>query len=314
MNETGIRTGTAVSVGKFDGMHAGHRKIAAELVRLKEERNLKTVLISFNPTPAAFFGSPEPHYYIFDENEFRYVTTRAGVDEVVTVPFDMAVASLTPEEFIRDFLVGKYNMKAIAVGTDFRFGVKRSGDISTLLDLSMKYGYSVTVVEKEKRTVQKPEHIETEDFSDVSSSYVRKLISEGRVNEAGKLLCGNYFIMSEVVRGKGLGRKSLYPTINQVLPEGKICPKYGVYVSRTIAGDIVYPSVTNVGINPTVEDISRPVAETHILTEAGDLYGKTVRVEFLEFVRPEKKFPDIESLKDQISKDIKYAKEFLKVN
>lgn len=332
MNEQELlaEIGTAVSVGKFDGLHAGHRKIVSELVRLKKEKNLKTVLISFNPTPAAFFGTPEQHFYIFDEKEFRFVTAKAGIDEVITVPFDESVAPLTAEEFIRDFLVKKYNMKAIVAGTDFRFGAKRSGDTSTLLELSSKYGYSVSVIEKEKKSFSEAglsyseisgkasgnvgnckDTFEQNNLEDVSSSSIRKMISEGRVKEAGLLLCNNYFIMSEVVHGKGLGKKSLFPTINQILPDGKICPKYGVYVSRTIAGDTVYPSVTNVGINPTVENISRPVAETHILTEAGDLYGKTVRVEFIEFVRPERKFPDMESLREQISRDIEYAKKVL---
>lgn len=294
--------GTAITVGKFDGMHIGHRSLMEKLSEYRSERGYEILILSFNPSPSVFFGGGENHPAIFDENEYKQLVIEMGADRQENIIFDEKAANMAPEDFVKDILIDTYNMKAMAVGTDFRFGKDRNGDTSLLAELSAKYDFSFSVVAKAK--------VEGET---VSSSAIREALYAGNIKKANKMLGRNFFFLSEVVHGKGIGGRSLYPTINQKIKDDKICPKHGVYVSRTITARGAFLSVTNIGLNPTFGGLERPVAETHILEESEDLYGSEVRVELLDYLREEQKFSDTESLKAAISHDIIRAKEIWKM-
>ena len=197
-----------------------------------------------------------------------------------------------PEEFVA-WLVRDLHVKSIVVGTDFRFGHNRRGDRELLGQLAAKYGYELTVVEKLQFHGR-----------DISSTFVREQISSGNIAKANHLLGYEFFIKSKVVHGKKIGRTIGIPTINMILPSDKLLPPFGVYVTRVNVGDKWYMGVTNVGCKPTIGGDNPVGVETYIIDFCQDVYGQSILVQFLDFIRPEMKFSSIEELKEQMNEDI----------
>lgn len=289
---------TAVALGKFEGLHLGHQLLLKEIMHQKEN-NLHSVVFTFDTPPRMLFDG-KLRQQIYSGRERYRILKNYGIDIMIEHPFTKDFAALEPEEFIRDVLVKKTGAKVIVVGKDFRFGKKRSGGILELLKYSDKYGYRLIALDKLQM-----------DDEDVSSSRIKEHILNGNMEEARRLLGRPYYIESEVIHGKALGRTIQIPTANQVVEEKKLTPPNGVYVSRIVINDNSYYGITNIGVRPTVESGAQKGIETHIFDFSDDIYDERIRVELLHYCRPEKKFDNIDELVSQMQSDIKYAKEYL---
>lgn len=283
---------TLVSLGKFDGMHKGHRKLIERLKSEKQEDQL-TVVFTFDVPPKKIISGGASKC-ILTKTEKKYIHESLNIDVLIEYPFNNETASMSPEEFVRDILVEKLGVKKIVVGNDFKFGKNRSGDISVLIDLGKVYGFSVIALEKEKY-----------GSKDISSTLIKKEIEKGNVNIANEMLGYPYMVMGEVVYGARIGNTIGFPTINVIPSPEKILPLDGVYQTMVYVDELVYKGVTNVGYKPTVTDKKTRGVETYIIDFSGDLYGKKVKIQFEKFIREERKFNSLEELKNQIKKDIK---------
>lgn len=275
----------AVMLGKFDGLHLGHRALLSAME--KECKDLTKVILSIEPV------TNEPKD-IFSFDEKLEVCSELGFQAFVRLPFTDEVRSMNPRDFVKDVLIGMLNAKYIFVGEGFRFGSGRSGDTDLLKKEAAIYGSLVTVVP--------PVLFEGVP---VSSTEIRRRISEGMTEHVEELLAQPYFISGNTREGRKLGRVMHFPTLNLVPDERKLLPPFGVYRTFTEYEGAFYPSVTNVGVNPSVKEDGRVSVETHLLrTPEKDVpYGAFIRVFFAERIRPERKFASIEELSEQIGKD-----------
>ncbi len=271
---------SAVSLGKFDGFHRGHRLL---LDRILEHPKLHATVFTFD----GILNGKQ----IYLEEEKRSLLERLGVEREVLFPFSEKTRSMTPETFIREMLVERMDAKLICVGEDFHFGKDRRGDVDMLSKYAPQYGYELCVFPKIK-----------EDGEVISSTRIRGELAQGRIEKANRLLGDPYFVRGEVVHGNALGRTIGMPTANLLPGEQKLLPAYGVYATRVEADGKIYGGVTNVGVKPTI-GADRANVETTLLHFDGDLYGKQITVYFLEFLRPEQRFDSLEELKAQMSRD-----------
>ena len=288
---------TVVSIGKFDGLHCGHKKLVAEMMNYRV-RGTKTAMFTFS-TPPGTLVKGKVQNVIMTNREREQLLEEAGLDYLVEYPFDDEVRTMDPEVFVAEILVGKMNARIIVTGPDCRFGYKAAGDRKLLEELAGKYGYRYIVVEKAKDS----------DYKIISSTYVRDLLADGQILKANKLLGYRYFITGTVEHGNAIGHRKLYPTANLIPPPEKHLPKYGVYVSRVTVEGKVYAGLSNVGKKPTIKGENPAGVETYLYDFDGNLYGKEIKVELLDFVRPEMKFSSIEELKAQLDYDVKMCRE-----
>ncbi len=289
---------SVVILGNFDGIHLGHRMLLHEADQLAREQGLRRRVITFSPHPKQAMGQPD-FRLIYSESQKDTLMEETGwVDELILLSFNETLRTMLPEEFFETVLMQRYQAKAIVVGYNFHFGVKGSGNTALLQKLCRAHGLKCRVVEKLDIAGE-----------EISSSHIRQLLQAGHMEQANLLLGRPYFVEGYVARGKQLGRKMQTPTINILMKEERLAPSKGVYVSQTHTERGVFPSISNLGNNPTVGGESLRT-ETHILDFAGDLYGQTVRVELLKFLRPEQRFDSVEALQSQLAKDIAAAKEY----
>ena len=285
----------AVCLGKFDGIHKGHRVLISYINKCKE-RGLQSVVFNFALHPYTLFSKGEAKLIDTMQEKVKKLE-ELGVDILVSYPFTKETASMEPEEFIKKVLVDKVGAKLIVVGKDFRFGYQRKGNITMLKKYEKEYGYQLVALEKL-----------LDDKQVVSSTRIRHEIKAGNMEKVAKLLEKPYTIIGEVIHGKQLGRTIGMPTINQAVPDEKIIPPKGVYVSKVIFQGKEYQGVTNVGNKPTVSGDKKVGVETHIIGYEGDLYGEVVTVELYHFLRPERKFSGVDELKKQMYQDMESAK------
>lgn len=292
----GIRlSDTAITVGKFDGIHNGHQLIFDRL-RKKKKQGLKTVVFTFTKAPRQM-QTDETVQYIFTEAEKYHYYELMDVDILVEYEMSKEFLSMSPRTFVKEVLVDTLGMKYICAGTDFRFGRERQGDARMLKELGSEYGFAVDIIEKKKY------HAE-----DISSTRIRQLIKDGQMEDAHMSMGHPYCIIGTIVHGKQLGRQVGMPTINLIPPKDKLLPPNGVYAARIYLGGKEYHGITNVGCKPTVSSDKEMTVETYILNFNQDVYGQKAMVELLCFIRPEKKFPSLEAVKEQVDKDIKICK------
>lgn len=285
------RKKTAVALGLFDGVHLGHRAVI-DAALAQRENGLTATVFTFEPECVLRkSGGSSGYIYTRTEKEIL-LREQIGVDDIVSPPFEQ-LCSLSGEEFTREVLSGQLNAAYVCCGDDFRFGRNAACGARELTDYGRRYGFAVEVVSPVEY-----------GGSAVSSSRIRELLQSGDIFAANELLGFGYFINAAVTDGNHIGRTIDFPTINQEFAEGQLVPRYGVYSTYTNVGGRVLPSVTNVGVKPTVGGVDRPLAETHIIGYSGDLYGKTVDVSFRSFIRPEKRFGSLDELKAQITADI----------
>lgn len=285
----------AVSLGKFDGVHRGHQKLLRHVLARKEQ-GLSAAIFTFEKNPTRMLSGLSGQNIVTNE-ERRRLLEQAGVDHLLECPFVPEISLMEPEIFIKKILVGQLRAAFVAVGEDFRFGHQRKGDCRTLERMGKRYGFQVEVVEKEKSHSR-----------DISSTYVREALHEGNIPLANELLGYRYFVSGEVLHGRQIGRTLGLPTTNLLPPPDKLLPPNGVYLTRTLLDEEEYYGITNIGYKPTVGGETQKGVETFLFGFKGDLYGRFLNVEFLEYERPEQKFKSLEELKARILSDVHWGK------
>ncbi len=286
-----IEKGSAIALGFFDGIHTAHQKIIESAVRYAKLNNLVPIVLSFDKSPLEIL-TDEDVFYLTDKEDKEEIITSLGASAEF-LPTDNALLSMEPEEFIKKILVGKYNIKYAACGYNYRFGKNGQGNTQLLTEAGKCHGFEVRVAP-----------CETYEDESISSSRIKKLLAEGNVTLATALLGRNFFIKGIVSEGKKLGRKIGFPTANVYFNDKTVHLKNGVYKTVVTSDGKSYKAITNVGTNPTVCDKTLR-AETYIPEFDGDLYGKEIKIEFTDFIRPEIKFENIEKLQTQIKEDLK---------
>lgn len=281
---------TVVVLGKFDGVHVAHARLITRAVSIAKEKNAICLVYSMQKSnvPA-----------ITDKDKKISIITGLGADKVVLRELDREFMMLTAEKFVSDILIGELNACHVVVGENFRFGKDRSAGVKELGCICRKYGVDVYVLD----TVE----INSET---VSSTFVKQLLSCGNVYLAAEYLGRPFSINGKISEGKHLGRLLGFPTANLYPENLEVLPANGVYVTKVEHGGKCYPSITNVGVNPTVENGKNIKVETHIFGDTCINYGDEITVEFMEFIRPEIRFESSEQLSTQVEEDKKRARNY----
>ena len=279
---------SVVTLGKFDGFHRGHQKLLGEVKRLQGEGYYGIV----------FTIAPDNTPVLLTPHEKRDVLEKWGIDCMIRCPFIPEILSMDPETFVEDVLSRKLKAAYVVVGTDFRFGHNRSGDVSLLEKLQDKYDYKLVVVEKEcygKR--------------EISSTFIKEALSDSQMELVQELLGFPYPIHGVIQHGKQLGRRIGMPTINMIPEQRKLLPPEGVYYSEVQTENLNCNGITNIGYKPTVDGSFLGV-ETYLYGVNENLYGQEARVSISTFCRHEKKFASVEALKAQMEQDIRSGEEY----
>jgi len=290
---------TLVSVGNFDGVHRAHAHVLQEIVTRARQQGARAVAVTFEPHPARILRPDSGLKLITPTAEKLRLLEATGVDAVLLLPFGRDLSLMTPRQFGERILKKELHAREVHEGFNFRFGHKASGDISMLAEFGREMGFEVKVYAELKLRGET-----------VSSSQIRKLLSEGRVSRARHLLSRPFCILGTPGRGRGYGSKYTVPTINLARYE-ELVPKDGVYITCTRVGKETFESVTNVGNRPTFgADLF--AIETHVLNfHPIDLTPETeVEICFLDRLRDEIKFPSVEALREQIAKDVRKARRY----
>lgn len=280
----------AVTLGKFDGVHLGHQKL------MRRIRELETDTVS----SVVFALKTRTEELLLTGEEQKDIVKNMGISCLIECPFVPEIAGMQPEEFVEKILVERLHAKHIVVGTDFRFGCRRKGDARLLSAMQDKYGFQVDILEKEKLGDR-----------EISSTYVREALAQGRMELVTQLLGRPFSIKGVVQHGRRIGRTLGMPTLNLVPSLQKLLPPNGVYASRTLVGGTYYPGVTNIGYKPTVGERFRGV-ETYLFDVDLELYGQEIVTELFCFERPEQKFPSLEELKAQMHRDISFGRAYFR--
>ncbi len=309
---------TIVALGKFDGIHRGHERVIQPI--LSQPRRGQSLpsstphtystVVTFNPHPQEFFsGRPRALLTPLDEKVQQLLTL--GVQQLVLLPFDKELSTLTPENFVEKILIEQLQAQRISVGQDFYFGSQRTGSAEDLQILAAKYGIGVSIVSLETSS-----ELLANDEIPISSSFIRQTLESGNVELANQLLGRAYTVTGTVVQGQQLGRTIGFPTANLELPKNKFLPCPGVYAVRVFCIDDPTTILNgcwgamNIGHRPTISGRNLSV-EVHLLDWSGDLYGKKLQVHLEKFLRPEEKFSSLDALKIQIRLDCAGARTFL---
>jgi len=286
-----------VTIGNFDGVHAGHREILRRVAAVAGERGLVPVVLTFDPHPARVLAPERAPKLIHTVGQRLRRMESEGVQAALLLPFSMEFARLSPEEFARTVLAETLRARVVIVGDDFRFGHKQAGDIATLRELGKTLGFEVESAGAIQRRAER-----------ISSTAIRKLVEAGRVSRACRMLGQPFALEGPVVSGYGIGKQKTVPTLN-LAPENELLPKTGVYVTRTRDRETgrAWNSITNVGRRPTFEGRDLTY-ETFLLDPFDGNTPRRIEVAFLYFIREEKKFDTSELLREQIVKDVTRAK------
>ncbi len=296
---TQLNTETAVALGFFDGVHTGHRAVISQTVKYAKDNGLKAVVWTFDDSPKSVFSGQEIPV-ITTAAEKQKLFEEMGVDILISFPFDERVQKLECADFTEEILCKCLKAKKVFCGFNYSFGAGGKGTPEMLKELCDSKGIETEILSPVEKV-----------WATVSSSRIREMIENGDVSKATELLGRPYSICGVVTHGKKLGRTIGFPTVNHVIESKKVTPKDGVYLTRILFDGNVYYGITDIGVKPTVGTHARG-AETYIFGFDGDLYGKNIKTEFLEYLRGEKKFLSVEQLKTQISCDEQKAKEILK--
>jgi len=280
---------TCISIGNFDGFHKGHQKLINILTLEAKNRALKSMVVTFSPNPKIFFKRETS--LINTDSQKKRILTKQGVERIVILDFN-EVVNMEGKDFLNKVLLKRLKMKTLVIGKEFMFGKNRALNYNNLIDLSKEFKFKLIVVEPEYNGENK-----------ISSSFIRKLLCEGKIDDANQLLVDNFFIEGVVVKGYQRGRKLGFPTIN-IKTENLLLP-IGVFKTITHIDKRSYLSITNIGYIPTFEEkIGEKRIETYILNFNKEIYGKSVRLEFLNKIRDEYKFSTEKELVERIRKDV----------
>ena len=296
-------TGAVVAIGNFDGVHRGHAAVIAQAQALAARLGRPAAALTFEPHPVDYFAGPGTIFRLTPVDEKMRCLARLGLDGLVVLTFDAGLASLSAEDFVREILVKGLGISAAVVGYDFHFGKARGGSPGFLIDAGQRYGFEVEIVEQV--VADADGHPEA-----VHSNAARVALEAGDVARAARLLGHPWFIVGEVVHGQKLGRTLGFPTANVVLdPSCRL--RHGIYAVRFSVDGQTFGGVANFGRRPTVTDAGAPLLEVFVFDFDGDLYGKTVEVAFVDWIRGEEKFPGLEALVQAMNRDQDKARALL---
>jgi riboflavin kinase/FMN adenylyltransferase len=294
---------SAVTIGKFDGVHSGHRRVIGELREIAAEQSLLSTVVTFDRHPLTLLKpeiAPAPLVSLAQKVE---LLGSLGVDATLVLTFDKELSQRSPQNFVQSILVDALHAKVVLVGSDFRFGARGAGDITLLREMGTELGFEVRVVDDVRST----------EGRRASSTWIRELLAEGRVSEAGELLGYPPCVRAIVVHGEKRGRELGYPTANLApSPEGLI-PADGVYAAWATIGEDRFPAAVSVGNNPTFDGVPEKRVEAHLLDQDLDLYGRTIEIAFVEYVRGMVKFTNIDGLIAQMDDDTERVRAVLGV-
>ena len=282
---------TAVAIGKFDGIHIGHRRLLEEILEKKKE-GLCACVFTFDPAPAVLFGLSDGKELTTKE-EKHALFKRMGVDMLIEFPMNRETAAISPEAFAKEILAKRMKARFLAAGNDLSFGAKGAGNASLLKELGSGLGFQVSLIDK----------VCFED-KEISSTYVRSCVETGDMEQTERLLGMPYPVMGTVVKGNQLGRTLGFPTLNLLPESSKLLPPNGVYYSQVRCGGKIYRAISNVGCKPTVTEENVTGIESYLYDFQEDAYGRVIEVFLLKFRRPEQRFESVEALKRQLQEDI----------
>ncbi|MEQ9581760.1 MAG: bifunctional riboflavin kinase/FAD synthetase [Arenibacter sp.] len=283
---------TAITIGTFDGVHIGHRKILERLINSAKVLELKSTVLTFFPHPRMVLQKDVSIKLLNTIDEKIKILEELGIDYLIVHPFTKEFSRLSATQFVRDILVNDLKTKKIIIGYDHRFGRNRNANINDLVAFGNALDFEVEEISAQ----------EVDDVS-VSSTKIRKALEEGDMKTANMYLGYNYMLTGSIVKGKGLGRKLNFPTANLSIPEEyKLIPKNGVYVVSSVFGNKTVYGMMNIGFNPTVDGKTKSI-EINFFDFDQDLYGKKIQIDIIDRIRDEKKFNSLEGLQTQLKKD-----------
>jgi riboflavin kinase/FMN adenylyltransferase len=285
-----------LALGNFDGLHRGHQKIIERIRRSAGDRGGAAVVLTFEPHPPRIVRPDKAPPLLMTTAQKLAALERAGVHGVAIVRFTEALSRWSPEAFVRAVLADWLRVAEVWVGADFLFGHERAGNFTVLRTLGSQYGFRV----------EKIDPVRYKEFV-VSSTRIRRLVAEGRVDEAGALLGHHYTIDGVVVEGARRGRELGFPTAN-LSTDNELVPPTGVYATAAEIGGTQRPAVTNVGVRPTFGPAEKVTIESHVLGLDADLYGARLALSFVQRLRDERRFPDVDALREQIAADVRQAR------
>ncbi len=288
------------TVGSFDGVHLGHQALIRQLVQGAHASGSEAIVLTFSPHPAVFFGRSNPGYSLSSPEEREQLLKTLGVDRVITIKFDQKIASLCAVDFMTG-LKNDLHLSHFLAGYDFALGRDREGNFDSLQAIGKELGFSVDAFAPV-----------TNEHGIISSSRIRDLLHRGKLSEANELLGRPYSLEGNVINGEHRGRKLGFPTANLDIAEDRLVPAKGVYACRALVNGQVYTAVTNIGVRPTFENpLPTPRVEPHLLDLQEDLYGLFLKLELIEYLRPEMVFNSSEDLIEQVKRDIEITREVI---
>lgn len=293
-------TKSAVTIGTFDGVHIGHKKIIERLTSSAKENNLESIILTFFPHPRMVLQKNANIKLINTMEERSQILERTGLNHIVIHPFSTEFSQLPAKEYVQQMLVKYLKAEKIIIGYDHRFGKDRTANINDLISYGDEFGFNV-------------EEISQQDVEDVavSSTKIRKALENGEIDKANKYLGYEFMLTGKIVKGKQLGRTLGYPTANmQIMETYKLIPKNGVYVVKSCVDNQIYYGMTNIGNNPTVGGTKQTI-ETYFFDSEFNLYDKTIQIELLTRIRDEQKFNSTIELKEAMSDDEDFAREYI---
>lgn len=293
-----LERGTAAAIGNFDGIHLGHQQILRFLVDQSQKKNLLSLVLTFFPHPDQYFGK-KPFNLIQTLNQRLQEIERNGIDAVIVLTFGQSTANLASQDFIKKIMIGAAQAKTIVVGENFRFGKNREGSIRIFEELAEVFNFEFFSIPSLKKNGKV-----------ISSSWIRALLKEGEIKQSNSLLGRPYEITGTVVKGMSRGKNLGFPTAN-LLSTNELLPE-GVFLTKVKYGETFFPALTNIGIRPTFGQ-KRMNIESHILDFSGDLYGRTLGIQFYSKLRDEINFKTPELLLRQMNKDLISAKKYFQL-
>jgi riboflavin kinase/FMN adenylyltransferase len=294
---------TVVTIGTFDGVHLGHQKIIEKLIENTKSCNCESLILTFFPHPRMVLQEQSEIKLLNTIHERTALLQNTGLDNLIIHPFDKNFSRLTAEEFVKDILVDKLNIKKIVIGHDHRFGRNRTANIDDLVAFGEKYDFEVEQISAQEI-----------NYISISSTKIRMALEEGNIDHANNFLGYSYFLTGVVVKGKQLGRTIGFPTANlKIIEDYKLIPKIGIYIVSSILNSKLVYGMMSIGTNPTVGGQTLSI-EVYYLDFNADLYGDEIEVALLHYIRPEEKFRGIEALKEKIHEDEAYTRKFLLEN
>ena len=295
-------TNLCLAIGNFDGFHKGHISILDSLKKIANQNNLPTAIMSFSPHPREYFENKNENFNIYTKSEKINFLKKYDINIYIEFTFDKNLSELSADQFVKEILINKLNIKNVIVGKDFKFGKNRSGNFQILENYSKENNFDVHLVESVMLS---------DGSSKFSSSIIRDNIKNAEMEKVNFALGRPWHIHGTVIEGDKKARKINFPTAN-IIPGKHILPRKGVYCVEVYIDNEKYLGVSNFGKRPTV-DGSKVLLETHIFNFNKEIYGNELTVRFLTFIRPEQKFANFDELAKQIKKDIETAKRFHKI-